>query len=190
MPSKHFGRLRCGPDAGADRCRRLCRRSRLCRSHRSPPPDRRGKVGRRARSARSRRRANLDVPAPRRHTRRPRWRVGWSEARPHLRTGTRGRRLDVQDVGQGLTSPHRPWPDASLHRFDPEDQPARHHHAGVGADEDQPDGQATAARHAVDGQARRGVGLSIRRVVARTLRGPHADRGGDVRNGRARSDDR
>ena len=65
------GPLRCGPDARADRCRRLRRRSGICRPHRSTSLDPGRQVGRRARSARSCRRTYLDTPAARRHAGRP-----------------------------------------------------------------------------------------------------------------------
>ena len=68
------------PDARANRCRRLCGRSRIRRAHRGPPAHRARQVGRGARGARPRRRTDLDRTPLRRHAGRPRRRVVGAES--------------------------------------------------------------------------------------------------------------
>ena len=78
-----------------------------------------------ARSARPRRRPDLDPTAARRHSHRPRWCVARAVPRRDLRARRRGRRLDVQDVCEGRPPPRRRRPHAPLYRVDSQDQPSR-----------------------------------------------------------------
>ena len=118
---------------------------------------------------------------------RPRRRVARPEARRDLRARRRGRRLHVQDVGQGRASPRRRRP---RHAATPGSsrRSARSRSSRSRSRRRKLDRMAKqrSARRAVDGEARRGVGRAIGRVVARALGDPHEDRARPVRDGGAR----
>ena len=147
--------------------------------------DRGREVGRSARGARSHRGPYLDAAPLGWFARRPRWRVVGAEARCDVRPGTRGRRVHLQDMGQGCTPAHRPRSNAALHGPHPEDQPARHPVDRVVAAEGRQDGQAGPARCPVDRKAGGRVGLALGGGLPRPLRDSDNHRTRALRDGRA-----
>ena len=154
------------PRAGTDRSRRVRCRSRIRRTHRRPPAEQ----AERPSSSSGAHRIGGRIWTQQLSDGTPVDRGGARLARSTtvLRAG-RGRRVHVQDVGQGRAPARRRRPHASLHGPDPEDQSARRRDVRGAQYKLRSERQATSARRSVAAPRAANGTRTIASTTSRTL---------------------